>query len=126
MVAEPPPRMITRASERPVGVLGDHALDGHLERPGCIGPWTITGQVVSMRNDQYDDLADAIDRLRAVGWSVGVTAFFDVEDGGQVWVVTGTNGENRIRAEGATCAKAWRRVLDQAAVVEMCRVGLDR
>jgi hypothetical protein len=42
---------------------------------------------------------------------VGDTAFHDVEDGGQVWVVIGTNGENRIRAEGATGSEAWRRAL---------------
>ena len=64
--------------------------------------------------------------FHACGWNVSITAFFDVKDGGQVWVVTGTNGENRLRAEGATCAEAWRQVLDQAAVVEMCRVGLGR
>ena len=64
--------------------------------------------------------------FHAGGWNVSVTAFFDVEDGGQVWVVTGTNGENRLRAKGATCAEAWRWVLDQAAVVEVCRVGLGR
>ena len=43
---------------------------------------------------------------------MGDTAFHDVEDGGQVWVVTGTNGENMIRADGATCSEAWRRALD--------------
>ena len=69
---------------------------------GASGPWTVAGQVVSKRDDQCDDLADAIDRLRAVGWSVGDTAFHDVERGGLVWVVTGSNGENRIRAKGAT------------------------
>jgi hypothetical protein len=93
---------------------------------GASGPWTVAGQVVSKRDDQCDDLADAIDRLRAVGWSVGDTAFHDVERGGLVWVVTGSNGENRIRAKGATCAETWRRVLDQAAAVEMCRVGLGQ
>ncbi len=39
--------------------------------------------------------------------------------GGLVWVVTGTNGENRIQAEGATCSEAWRRALDQVEVVGM-------
>jgi hypothetical protein len=57
-----------------------------------------------------------LDRLHAGGWNVGDTAFFDVEDGGPVWVVAGTNGENMIRAEGATSAETWRRALDRAAV----------
>jgi hypothetical protein len=48
---------------------------------------------------------------------VGDTAFHDVEDGGQVWVVIGTNGENQIRAEGPTRVEAWRRALDHAAAV---------
>lgn len=64
-----------------------------------------------------------LDQLHAGGWNVGDTAFFDVEDGGQVWVVTGTNGENRIRAEGATRRAAWRRALDQAPVVGMLPGG---
>jgi hypothetical protein len=44
---------------------------------------------------------------------VGDTTSHDAEDGGQVWVVTGTNGENMIRADGATCSEAWRRAIDQ-------------
>jgi hypothetical protein len=51
-----------------------------------------------MKDDQGDDIADALDQLHAGGWSVGDTAFHDVENGGPVWVVTGTNGENQIRA----------------------------
>ena len=35
------------------------------------------------------------------GDRIGDTAFFDVEDGGPVWVVTGSNGENMIRARRA-------------------------
>jgi hypothetical protein len=56
-----------------------------------------------------NDIADALDQLHAGGWNIGDTTFFDVEDGGQVWMVTGTNGENRIRAEGATCRMAGAR-----------------
>jgi hypothetical protein len=50
---------------------------------------------------------------------VGDTAFHDVETGGQVWVVTGSNGESMIRAEGATCSESWRRALEQAGAVGM-------
>jgi hypothetical protein len=61
-----------------------------------------------MRDDQGDDIADALDQFHAGGWNVGDTAFY-VEGGGLVHVVIGTNGENRIRAEGAACREAWRR-----------------
>jgi hypothetical protein len=70
-------------------------------------------------HDQGDEIVVAPDRLHAGGWSVGDTEFHDVENGGQVWVVTGSNGENMIRAEGAMGAEAWRRALDQAAAVGM-------
>jgi hypothetical protein len=71
-----------------------------------------------MRDDQGDEIANALDRLHAGGWSIGDTAFY-VEGGGLVHVVIGSNGENQIRAEGATRPKAWRRALDQAAAVSM-------
>jgi hypothetical protein len=55
-------------------------------------------------HDQSDNIADSLDRLHAGGWSIGGAVFHDIE--------TGTNGENMIRAEGATGAEAWRRALD--------------
>ena len=79
------------------------------------------GRGLSLQDDQGDEITDVLDQLHADGWNVGDTAFFDVEDGGPVWVVAGTNGENMIRAEGATCAEAWRRALDLAAAGEMLR-----
>jgi hypothetical protein len=75
------------------------------------------GRGLSLQDDQGDEIADVLDQLHAGGWNVGDTAFFDVEDGGQVWVVTGSNGENMIRAEGATCAEAWRHTLNRASAV---------
>jgi hypothetical protein len=41
---------------------------------------------------------DCFDRLRRAGWSVGETAY------GTVWLVSGTNGENRIQASTAQIA----------------------
>jgi hypothetical protein len=61
-----------------------------------------------MQDDRGDDIADALDRLHAGGCSIGDTAFF-VEGGGLVHVVTGSNGEKRLRAEGAAWRAAWRR-----------------
>ena len=60
-------------------------------------------------HDQDDDIADALERLHAAGWSIGDTAFFDVERVSIVHVVIGSNGEDQIRAEGETTAEAWRR-----------------
>jgi hypothetical protein len=40
-------------------------------------------------------------------------------DRGLRWVVTGTNGENRVEARGATQAEAWHRACEQAAAVGM-------
>jgi hypothetical protein len=63
------------------------------------------GQRSLCSRDQGDNIADALDRLHAGGWNVGDTAFF-VEGGGLVHVVTGSDGENMIRAKGATCSEA--------------------
>jgi hypothetical protein len=51
------------------------------------------------------------------GWSIGGTAFFDVERGGIMHVVIGSNGENQIRDGGETNAEAWREVLGQAVAI---------
>jgi hypothetical protein len=56
---------------------------------------------------------DCADRLRRAGWSAGECSFV------AGWLVTGTNGENVIRASGATQAAAWRRACEQAAAVGM-------
>ena len=74
-------------------------------------------------HDPGDDIADALGQLHAAGWSIGDTAFRDVERGGVVRVVNGSNGENPIRAEGKTTAEAWRRALDQAGAVGMLPGG---
>jgi hypothetical protein len=87
--------------------------------PGrSVDPGPGQGRGLSM-HDQNNDIAAALDRLHAGGWSIGDTAFHDIEHGRVVWVISGTNGENQIRAEGATRPKAWRRALDQAAAVSM-------
>ena len=62
----------------------------------------------------------ALDRLKTVGWSIGDTALY-VKGGGFVHVVIGSNGEDLIRAEGATGVEAWRRAFDQAVAGEMLR-----
>jgi hypothetical protein len=49
--------------------------------------------------------AECLDRLHCAGWTIGDTAFRS-PDGRLVWLVSGRNGENQIRAEGATAAEA--------------------
>jgi hypothetical protein len=56
---------------------------------------------------------ECFDRLRRAGWTVGETA------SATLWIVTGTNGENRIRAEGQTQAEAWRLACQQAHALGM-------
>ena len=58
-------------------------------------------------------------RLHAAGWSIGDVAYVDRGDGAPVlvWLVTGTKGEDRIRAEGPTRDEAWREAVGQAARV---------
>lgn len=71
----------------------------------------------SQRSDS-EDVAEAIAALKRAGWSIGDTAL--VGSGGRrLWVVSGSNGENLIRAEGATEADAWRSAVEQARAVGM-------
>jgi hypothetical protein len=64
-----------------------------------------------------DPVGECLDELRRAGWSVGDAAF--TGEGGLVWVVTGSNGENLIRAEGATRADAWLAACEQAMSLGM-------
>jgi hypothetical protein len=61
----------------------------------------------------YPGVDESFGRLHRAGWSIGEAA------GTAVWVVTGTNGENVIRAEGKTQAEAWYRAALQAEAVGM-------
>jgi hypothetical protein len=48
----------------------------------------------------YPNVDESFSRLHRAGWSIGETG------GAGVWLVSGTNGENQIRAEGQTQAEA--------------------
>jgi hypothetical protein len=52
-------------------------------------------------------------RLHRAGWSIGETGT------AKGWLVTGQNGENSIRAQGATQKEAWHRTVEQARAVGM-------
>jgi hypothetical protein len=56
---------------------------------------------------------ESLFRLHCAGWSVGETAT------ASGWLVSGSNGENRIHALGASQAEAWHRALEQAKAVGM-------
>ena len=71
------------------------------------------------------DVAEFITALKRAGWSVGDAAFVGTS-GELVWVVTGHNGENLIRAEGATQGEAWRRAVEQAREVGMLGRGAGK
>jgi hypothetical protein len=65
-----------------------------------------------------DPTADCLAALHRAGWNIGDTALL-TDSGGLVWVVSGSNGENLIRAEGATPAAACRAACDQARTLGM-------
>jgi hypothetical protein len=69
-----------------------------------------------------EDVAEAIIALNRAGWSIGDAAFVGAS-GERVWIVSGRNGENLIRAEGATEAEPWRRAVARAREVGMLRRG---
>jgi hypothetical protein len=70
------------------------------------------------KSDEPDPIDEAIRQLHRAGWSIGDTAF-TTEARVVAWVVSGTNGENLIRAEGSTRAEAWIRAVDQARSLGM-------
>jgi hypothetical protein len=63
--------------------------------------------------DIYPPLAECRERLQRVGWSVGEIA------SATRWMVTGTNGEYLLHAEGSTQGEAWFRACEQARAVGM-------
>jgi hypothetical protein len=67
-------------------------------------------------HDQGDNITDGLARLRSAGWSIGDTAFFDVERGGIVHVVIGAIGENQIRAEREAVVAAFRPAPTKTAI----------
>ena len=67
-----------------------------------------------MREETPNPTDDAVEQLHRAGWSIGSAAFTSGAGGGLTCLVSGSNGENLIHAEGATEAAAWAAALDQA------------
>jgi hypothetical protein len=70
------------------------------------------------RAEDSDPISDAFHQLHGAGWSIGDVGFHDGA-GGLLWIVSGSNGENLIRAEGSTRAEAWIRAVEQARSLGM-------
>ncbi len=69
-----------------------------------------------MTSRHFPSVDESFARLHRAGWSIGEAG------GAVVWSVTGTNGENRIHAEGQSQAEAWYRATLQAEAVGMLAV----
>jgi hypothetical protein len=66
--------------------------------------------------------ADAChDRLHRAGWSVGEVRIATAT--GPAWLVSGSNGENRIDGRGATQSEAWSQAVAQAGAQGMLDDG---
>jgi hypothetical protein len=65
----------------------------------------------------YPSVDECRDRLHRAGWSIGETAIGP--DHAIVWLVAGTNGENRIEARSRSQAEAWYQATLQAEAVGM-------
>ena len=68
-------------------------------------------------------MAEIVRALKRSGWSVGDVA--SDAPRGRVWIVSGTNGENRIVAEGKAELQAWHKATEQARAVGMLRLNRD-
>src|SRR4051794_15195647 len=74
-------------------------------------------EACTMSASEHPSPDESFDRLRRAGWSIG-----DIASGPEhalVWLVTGTNGENRIEAHGRSQSEAWWRACEQARSVGM-------
>jgi len=60
------------------------------------------------------------DALHSAGWSVGEVRI-TTASGVPSWLVSGTNGENRIEAREATQSEAWLQAVEQARALGMLR-----
>jgi hypothetical protein len=61
----------------------------------------------------FSSCDESLDQLLRSGWSVGEVCAW------RTWLVSGTNGENRIEAEGRTQSEAWYRACQQAESLGM-------
>src|SRR4051812_27175516 len=92
----------TASRPRRCSMLEPDALKGArpvLRGGGGGDPTSLPDYGKSVMTDAAATIAEALGRLHRSGWSTGCTAFHDGA-GGLSWLVSGTNGENLIRAWG--------------------------
>ena len=65
----------------------------------------------------------AMVQLHQAGWLISDFVARG-EDGRDTWIVSGSNGENKVRVEGSDSAEAWGRAAEQAQLLGM--LGKDR
>jgi hypothetical protein len=63
---------------------------------------------------------ECLDAFHRAGWTINDTAIHNAV-GRLVWIAWGRNGENWVRAEGATSAEAWLAAGEQARLLGMLR-----
>jgi hypothetical protein len=73
-----------------------------------------------MPDPAFQPAEESLAHLHRSGWSTGETTFTG-SSGRTVWQVDGSNGENRLKVQGATAAEAWWRAVEAAAAVGMLR-----
>jgi hypothetical protein len=88
-----------------------------LSRPGPDEYGTSQTSIRHHPPTPHPSVDDSFARLHAAGWSVGDVRLLTAA--GPRWLVTGTNGENGLRAEGDTQAEAWQRAREQARALGM-------
>ena len=92
--------------KEPPGGRPDEGLQAVFRSVFPISDFSNTAQLEFVRYEfeapKYD-VDECRQRLLTFGWSVGETG------GASTWLVTGTNGEHTIHAEGRTQSEAWWR-----------------
>jgi len=67
-------------------------------------------------NEEQAEIAQAIVSLQRSGWRLD-----ELRVGGDAWMLAGSNGENLIRATGATALLACRGAVEQARTLGMLK-----
>jgi hypothetical protein len=75
----------------------------------CCNNFVLDGEDITT----YPSVDESFARLHRAGWSIGEIG------SASSWLVSGTNGENVIHAEGQSQAEAWYRAMLQAEAVGM-------
>jgi hypothetical protein len=70
--------------------------------------------------DHYPPAKESVRRLIRSGWSIHQVVYIG-PNAETLWRISGSNGENKIRVEGATQIEAWHRAVEAAAACGMLK-----